>query len=224
MAAQLLRQRAYEKIRHAIVSLRFEMGKTLNEKEVCSQLRIGRTPVREALQKLEREGLVVVVPRKGAFVSPVTLDDFRKLFEARNMLETYCVRAAVERISDEQIDLLRSLLSGNEDLIVKRDIDALLDIDRKFHMGIVQCLDNRYIEQVANQIYDKVTRLWYLSFTSRTEDELKFSASSHLEILEALATRDPDLALSANQRHLENFAQQIYKHSLGSSVKLVSNR
>jgi DNA-binding GntR family transcriptional regulator len=138
------------------------------------------------------------------------------------MLESYCVRASAERISDEQIEWLRSILSGYDDLIEKRDIDALLDIDRKFHMGVVQCLDNRYIEQIANQIYDQVTRLWYLSFTSRTENELKVSARSHLDILEALAVRDPDLAAKTNQRHLVNFAEQIHKHFFGSTVNLVS--
>jgi len=197
------------------------MGETLSEQELCSQLKLGRTPVREALQKLAREGLVVIVPRKGAFVSPVNLDDFARLFEARNMLESYCVRAAAERISDEQIEWLGAILSGYENLIEKRDIDALLDIDRKFHMGIVHCLGNRYIEQSANQIYDQVTRLWYLSFTSRTENELRVSARSHQNILEALAARDPDLTANANRAHLENFAQQIQKHFFGSSVNAV---
>jgi len=209
---KLLAEKAYEKIRFNIVSLRFKIGEALSEKQISSQLNLGRTPVREALLRLAREGLVVIVPRKGAFVSPINIDDFRLLFDARLMLESHCVRIAAERISDKKIEELRQLISRSESLIQNRNIDALLDIDRKFHMGVVQSCGNRYIEQIADQIYNQVTRLWYLSFTSRTDDELRHSARSHTGILDALSSRDPDRTSEANQEHLENFSSQIKKH------------
>src|SRR4030043_882449 len=113
---KLLRQKAYERIKKAIVTLRFEMGKNLNEKELSSEFKLGRTPIREALQQLANEGLVVVVPRKGVYVSTVSLTDFHKLLDARIMLETYCARKAATRITGEMLDHLRQILASTEPL------------------------------------------------------------------------------------------------------------
>ena len=81
MITKLQRQQAYDKIKRAIVTLRFEMGKNINEQDLCKEFDLGRTPVREALQLLASEGLVVIVPRKGVYVSYVSLEDFQKIYE-----------------------------------------------------------------------------------------------------------------------------------------------
>jgi DNA-binding GntR family transcriptional regulator len=189
------------------------MGKTLSEQELCAELGLGRTPVREALQLLASEGLVVIMPRKGAYVSNVSFTDFQKIFETRMMLESYCVPEAAKKISATEIDHLRSLLSDIPRLVDLMDIDALLSIDRQIHMGVIRSLMNQYVEQVAEQIYDLVTRTWYLSFRTKTPEEVFRSAMSHHEILDALQQRDPAKAARANRKHLEQFIAQIY-HSV----------
>ena len=216
MQNKLLRQKAYERIKKAIVSLRFEMGKNLNEKELSSDLKLGRTPIREALQQLANEGLVVIVPRKGVYVSTVSLEDFQKLLDTRIMLETHCARRASSRITGETLDGLRDLMSGMEPFIVARDIDALLSIDRQIHMAVVRGLDNEYIEQIAGQLYDRVARLWYLSFKNLDEPELRARLLSHQVIIDALDRRDPDTAEKAVKNHIEMFVERIYK-KLGST-------
>ena len=100
MSIKLQRQQAYEKIKRAIVTLRFEMGKNINEQDLCQELNLGRTPVREALQLLASEGLVTIFPRKGVYVSHVSLEDFQKIYETRLMVETYCISEAAHKISD----------------------------------------------------------------------------------------------------------------------------
>jgi GntR family transcriptional regulator, rspAB operon transcriptional repressor len=211
MHNKLLRQKAYERIKKAIVTLRFEMGGNLNEKELSSEFKLGRTPIREALQQLANEGLVVIVPRKGANVTTVSFADFQKLLDTRIMLETYCARRASSRITGETLGGLRDLISGMEPLIVERDIDALLSIDRQIHMAIVRCLDNEYIEQVASQLYDRVARLWYLSFKNLDKPELRTRLSSHLLIIDALDRGDPDAAEKAVRNHIEMFVERMYK-------------
>ncbi|HSB05030.1 MAG TPA: GntR family transcriptional regulator [Thermodesulfobacteriota bacterium] len=211
MQNKLLRQKAYEKIKKAIVTLRFEMGKSLNEKELSTEFKLGRTPIREALQQLANEGLVVVVPRKGVYVSTVSLTDFHKLLDARIMLETYCARKAATRITREMLDHLRQIMASTEPLIVARDIDALLTLDRQIHMAAVESLANQYIEQIASQLYDRVARLWYLSFKNLDEPELRTRLLSHQRIIDALDHRDPDLAEKEVRQHNEMFVDRIYK-------------
>jgi len=211
-----LREKAYERIKEAIVSLRFEMGKSLNEKDLSSEFRLGRTPIREALQQLANEGLVVIVPRKGAYVSIVSFADFQKLLDTRIMLETHCARRASTRITGETLGGLRDLMSGMEPLIVARNIDALLSIDRQIHMAVVRGLDNEYIEQIASQLYDRVARLWYLSFKNLDESELRARLLSHQLIIDALDRRDPDTAEKAVKNHIEMFVERMYK-TLGTT-------
>lgn len=211
MQNKSLRQKAYERIKKAIVTLRFEMGKSLNEKELSSEFKLGRTPIREALQQLANEGLVVVVPRKGVHVSTLSLADFQKLLDTRIMLETYCARRAAARITEEKLDQLRNLLNSIEPLIVSKDIDALLAIDRQIHMAVVNSLENEYIEQIASQLYDRVARLWHLSFKNMDESELRTRLLLHQRIIDALGRRDPDIAEKAVKSHIDQFVERIHK-------------
>jgi DNA-binding GntR family transcriptional regulator len=218
MPVKLQRQRAYEKIKQAIVTLRFEMGKSINEQDLCREFNLGRTPVREALQLLASEGLVVVVPRKGVYVSYVSLEDFQKLFETRIMVETYCISEAASKISGNEIQRLKTLIENSEPLVDDRNIEGLLKIDREIHMGIVKSLNNHYIEQIAEQVYDLVTRMWFLSFQTRTKEQLRFSLLAHCKILDKLATRNVTESIDANREHLDQFVSHIYKNLMPKSM------
>jgi len=218
MTIKLQRQQAYENIKEAIVTLRLEMGKNINEQELCQQFKLGRTPVREALQLLASEGLVVIIPRKGVYVSYVSLDDFQKLYEMRLMVETYCISEATSKISDAEIGRLKTLIAEAEPLIDAMDIEGLLRVDREIHMGIVKSLNNRYIEQIASQVYDLVTRMWFLSFRTRSQAELKTSLQAHTKILDMLAARNEAETQNANREHLDMFVSQIYKHLMPKSL------
>jgi GntR family transcriptional regulator, rspAB operon transcriptional repressor len=210
MPGRLLRQKAYEKVKAAIENLRFDMGESLTEQDLSSKFHIGRTPIREALQQLANEGLVVIIPRKGAYVSTVDLHDFQKVIESRIMLETYCVRNAVKLITPERVTNLLDLVSSTEAPMAAGDIDTLLKIDRQIHMGVVRILANQYIEQIANLIYDRVARLWHLSFRNISQPELKNSLSSHYEIVDALGRGNPEEAEKTVKHHIDQFVERVY--------------
>jgi|PlaIllAssembly_1097288.scaffolds.fasta_scaffold466919_2 DNA-binding GntR family transcriptional regulator len=216
MEKMLLRQKAYEKIKEAIVTLQFEMGKSLNDKELSAEFQLGRTPIREALQQLSNEGLVVIVPRKGVYVSTVSLEDFHRLIDTRLMIETHCARKAATLMRAESFDDLDQIMRSLEPLILTRDVGALLSIDRQIHMTVVKSLENVYIEQIANQLYDRVVRLWFLSFKSLDTPELKLRLMSHQSIIDALKNRDPEGAEKTVRHHCEMFVERIYKR-LGAS-------
>ena len=111
MSEQLLRDKAYNAIKQKIVTLEYDMGQQLVESDISSQLDLGRTPIREAIQQLSREGLVVIIPRKGVYVSDISMWEFQKLMETRAMLELYCIREAVKLITPNNIADLRNLFS-----------------------------------------------------------------------------------------------------------------
>lgn len=211
MPEQLLRDKAYKTLKQKIVTLEYNLGQQLVENDISSQLNLGRTPVREAIQQLAREGLVVIIPRKGVYVSDISMREFQKLMETRAMLELYCIREAAGLITPNKIQYLRSLFSHARSLAKERNIIELLDIDRKFHEGIVEVLDNPYINEIATRVYDLIVRTWHLSFKRRTIEELNKTVDSHLSILDALEAGDAAAAGQAAMNHLEQFQEKVFR-------------
>ena len=211
MPEQLLRDKAYKTLKQKIVTLEYNMGQQLVENDISSQLNLGRTPVREAIQQLAREGLVVIIPRKGVYVSDISMREFQKLMETRAMLELYCIREAAGLITPNKIQYLRSLFTHARSLAKERNIIELLDIDRKFHEGIVGVLDNPYINEIATKVYDLIVRTWHLSFKRRTIEELNKTVDAHLSILDALEGGDAGAAGQAVLNHLEQFQEKVFR-------------
>ena len=209
-----LRVQAYQWLKKKIITLEYDMGKILVEQDLCKELGMRRTPVREALQQLSSEGLVNVIPRKGYFVSNVNFWEFENLLDARIMLETHVVRKLSGKISAVQVAALRDLFSNVDELVAQLDIDALLKIERDFHQGLVTLLDNPYIDAIAENIYDMVTRTWYLSFRMRTQDDLAATLEENLDILDKVAQNDPDAAENAVRSHVQSFKNKVLRTSM----------
>ena len=204
-----LRVQAYQWLKKKIITLEYAMGSHLVENNLCRELGMGRTPVREAVQQLASEGLVNILPRKGCFVSNINLWEFENLLDARIMLETHVVRKLAGIISPEQIEKLQALFDDVPALIKQRDIDALLTIERDFHQGLVTLLDNPYLDAIAENIYDLVTRTWYLSFRRRSQDDLASTLQENLDILEKLDQNDADAAEAAVREHVTSFKNKV---------------
>ncbi|KIX13895.1 GntR family transcriptional regulator [Dethiosulfatarculus sandiegensis] len=214
MSQQLLREKAYRQVKQKIVTMEYPMGKQLVEQDICRELGIGRTPVREALQQLARENLLVIIPRKGMIVSDITAFELNRLYEARAMLEPYCARKAAQVAKIEQLEYLRSLFDRAEEMARQRRISELLDLDRNFHEGIVSILENPYIFEMAGRIYDLLARTWHLSFQRRSFEELKNTIDEHLSIIRALESRDPDRAEEAVLEHLRQYRAKVLQEPL----------
>lgn len=204
-----LRVQAYQWLKKKIITLEYAMGSHLVENDLCRELGMGRTPIREAVQQLASEGLVNIIPRKGCFVSNINLWEFENLLDARIMLETHVVKRLAEIITSDQIDTLRALFADVPALIQKRDIDALLMIEREFHQGLVTLLDNPFLDAIAENIYDLVTRTWYLSFRRRSQDDLASTLQENLDILDKLAKNDADAAEEAVRSHVISFKNKV---------------
>jgi DNA-binding GntR family transcriptional regulator len=211
MSNKSLKIQAHQWLKKKIITLEFPMGSALVENDLCSELSMGRTPVREAVQQLASEGLVSIRPRKGTFVSNINFWDFENLLDTRIMLETHVARKLAGSIRPEQSEKLQRLFDDVPHLIEKRDLDGLLTIDRKFHQGLVTLLDNPYLNAMAEHIYDLVTRTWYLSFRNRSQSDLALTLQDHLFILKKLEQSDAAAAEKAVRDHVMNFRDKVFR-------------
>ncbi len=209
MSRYLLRDNAYQLLKEKIVTLAYKPGSQLMEQDLCAEIGIGRTPVREALQRLSSEKLIKIIPRKGIFVSDINMWELSRLMEARIMLEGFCIRKIVGRVTGDQIEKLRLLFRHTSSLADKRKIHELLEIDRQFHMGLVGFMDNFFIEEMAAKIYDQLARTWYLSFSRRSREELMQTVDEHLAIVDALDSGHRETAERAMMQHLENYQAKV---------------
>lgn len=204
--AESLSDRAYYSIRELIVTLDLAPGSIVSERELMDRLGVGRTPVREALQRLERESLVEVYPRRGIFVSNVNVLDLAVLSEVRGVLEGFAARLAAERSTagdreetDALIAELRELPAADERL--------LIDLDQRIHRHVYRCAHNEFLEATLDGYYVLTLRIWFLALdrVTRLDDAVK----EHLELLEAIRDRDAVRADEAMRRHVAGFEAAI---------------
>ena len=215
MSNKTLKVKAYEWLKDKIITLEYPMGSPLSEVELCRETGFGRTPVREAIQQLESEGLVYVRPKKGTFVSSVDIFDFEKLLESRVMLETYVVRQLAGAMPAGELERFRKMFDDVPRLVEALEIRELLKIERMFHGGLVCLLENQYLNAIADRTYDLVARTWYLSFKRRTQPSLEETLNDHLELLDALASGDAQAAEKMVVKHINDFKRRVFDHTAG---------
>lgn len=200
-------ERAYSQIRERIITTVLKPGAVIEEAALMNQLGLGRTPIREALKRLEAEKLVVVSPRRGIFVADVTLTDLRHVEEIRLELDTLAVRLAVQRITPAQLEELRRLVAEYE---VSRDYYSepdLLNLDRRFHALLREASHNRLLEAECKMLFNLSLRIWYLFIERVTPSSLAEDAFA--EILVAIETKDGVRADRAMRRHIIQFGESV---------------
>lgn len=193
-----LRVVAYDAIKDRILSGGLEPGEALSESEWAHTLGISRTPVREAIQQLAREGLVEVFPKRGTLVARLSVRDVRESFELRQAIEGFAARLAAARRTDEQLDAMRVALSPSEGDGYRRGTD--------FHRLVVHAADNSYLEQAfesAEGRIDLASRLASTTGSTHGED------STHEAILAAIEEGDAVAAEAAMRSHLTEHADHL---------------
>ena len=199
-----LSEQAYNQLRSMIVQLTFAPGDVLREDDLREQLGIGRTPIREAIQRLEREHFVNVVPRQGIFVTGIEVDELGLLFETRSVLEPYAARLAALRGGDHDWDAMEEVLSRTASAT---DGAELLAIDRRCHEIMWQAAANRFLIDTLDMLYAQSDRLWHLYLADVADPE--HAVQEHTAILNALRSGDSDIAASLVDDHVASFDAQI---------------
>lgn len=206
-----LRELVLEAIREAIINGNLKPRERLMEIQLAEELGVSRTPIREALRKLELEGFIVMVPRKGAYVADISIKDIADVFEIRTALEGLAAALAAERITEEELENMERCLVEKGEAIAMADIDKLVETDTKFHEAIYRASRNERLWTILNNLREQFQRLrtTSLSVPGRMQQSLK----EHREIVEAIQSRDVQQARQMAQDHIEN-AENIIMDSI----------
>jgi DNA-binding GntR family transcriptional regulator len=196
-----VREMAYEFLKSSVLSGHFNPGERLTEEHLAKKLGVSRTPVREALHKLESEGLIKPLETRGFIVSRDSKDEVEELFELRAILEGYALRIISERISEEDLKQLGRLIAGAEDALRRKRMEEVFKWNTKFHdmlHGIV--VDKKRLHRLLVNIRKYVLR--YRRDTLQYPDGGKRAVDGHRKILLALRLKDPDLCERMMREHI----------------------
>lgn len=188
--------RAYARLREMVIRLELEPGSPLVDRILTKKLGVGRTPLREAINRLAAEKLVVIAPHRGAFVMEIRDGDAWQLYEARLQAERLAARLAAERITPEQLHRLESLVAGLPDAPTFVDNK---EVDWRFHKAIAEATQNRYLLDVIERLYNLGTRLRCLRYPYESVER----ATDYRAILAAIRDRDPERAEVAMVQHVD---------------------
>jgi len=154
------RSKVYDELKKRIIFGRYRPGSTLEEKKICKEFRISRTPYREALMRLEAEGLVVIKPKTGVVVPPIDLNSLKDVFEMRTVLEAVAARMAFKRIQPHQLEALKKVAHRIKSLSPKSEIFSYLELDAQFHSIIQNAQGNQVLKENLATLYNQCMRLW----------------------------------------------------------------
>jgi DNA-binding GntR family transcriptional regulator len=207
-----LKKETYEKLRYRIITNDFQSGQQLYEKELMQEYGIGRTPLREIFQELQRNGLIEIIPKLGTRVVSMDLRVLREAVQLRRELEGLAAELATQHIEPEQSARLRQLL--DEAAKVKTNsLDALkklADIDMAFHRIIYEASGNRQLKEMIESLLYKMSMYWFQVGFSAAEFREQFEELE--ELLRAIERRKKKDAREIMKRHIDHFIKLIKKN------------
>lgn len=207
-APETLTEQAYRLIEEQIVTLRLKPGDVLSEQSLSATFRIGRTPVREALQRLAREGLVTILPRKGILVSDINPRNQLLVLEVRREIERLLSRTGAERATKEQRQQLLDIAQGMDRAAKDNDDIAFMRLDRELNKLIVEAAHNDYAARSMKLLQGLSRRFWYMHY--REAADLPLCARLHANQARAIAKGDAEAAARASDKlldYVENFTR-----------------
>lgn len=200
-----LRGRVFETIRENILNGVYKENDELREAALGAELGVSRTPVREALRQLELEGLVKIVPNRGAFVTGITQKDVRDIYIIRSLIEGLCARWATENITDAQVEELEEIILLSEFHLNRgktEQSNQVVELDGKFHQVLYEACDSRILQHVLSDFHKYVRLARKTSVADRNRAEK--SIQEHKEILQAIKDKDAVRAEHWANAHMMN--------------------
>lgn len=202
---------AYLKIREMILNLEYEPGVVINEISLANELDLGRMPVREGLAKLAADRLVVIAPRRGAIVAPISLELVADLFDAREAVESGIASVAARKLQGDSLAQLSDLVARTEESRGHYDYQQFLLDDYEIHLMLVRLVNNSMLEDMAERLLSHNLRFWRSFYRVRPSHES--SMISHRDLLNCLEARDAKGAEEAMREHIQssrNLMQSLF--------------
>jgi DNA-binding GntR family transcriptional regulator len=199
--AQSLTDRAYADLEEMIVTLKLAPGSAVSEQELSTYLGIGRTPIREALQRLARERLVSILPRRGIIVSEINVGSQLRLLEVRRELERLVARSAARRATDEEREQFRDLAAQFVKSAKVNDDVTFMRTDRDFNVLCSTAAHNEFAAGAMSLVHSLSRRFWYIHYKQAAD--MPLTAKLHADIARAIADGDEDRAARATEKLLD---------------------
>ena len=200
-SAQSLTDRAYAELEEMIVTLKLAPGTAVSEAELSNHLSIGRTPIREALQRLARERLVVILPRRGIIVSEINVGRQLRLHEVRREVERLIARTAARRATTEQRTRFRELARLFERSARVNDDITFMRTDREFNLLCSSAAHNEFAAGAMSLMHGLSRRFWYIHYKEAAD--MPLTAKLHADIARAIADKDEERAANASDKLLD---------------------
>ena len=218
---QPLREVVCETLRDAVRRGILQPGERLMEIQLAEDLGVSRTPVREAIRKLEMEGYVIMMPRRGTYVADLSIRDINEVFEIRTSLESLASGLAAERIDEDELEKLQRLLVEIGAYIKSGDMESIVRTDTEFHDLLYQASRNTRLVGIISNLREQLTRFrtTSMSFPGR----LKATLEEHRKIVEAIAQGDEKAARKAAEHHMEKSEQTLLASMKSKEKKDLSN-
>jgi DNA-binding GntR family transcriptional regulator len=202
-----LADQAYESIKERLVSARYAPGRFLQESDICTDIRLGRTPVHQALHRLHQEGLLEIIPRKGILIKSDSLSEIMVALEARELVESYCALQCAVKASDKDLGELRDILDRYDSVREGGDKAVLMAIDRAFHARICEIAGNALLVDFLRPIHERMSRMWFLPHWQF--HDFGMTETEHERLFDALKSRDGVAASAAMSEHIASLKRRI---------------
>ena len=207
-----LRGRVFQKLREDIRSGRYREHEELKEVAIGEELGVSRTPVREAFRQLELEGLIQIVPNRGAYVTGITAKDVKDIYMIRSLLEGLCARLATEKITKEQLEEMEENIYLADFHASKGHMDQMAELDNRFHDILYEACDSKMLEHTLRDYHQYVLRVRQKTLSTNTRG--RASNDEHRQIMEAIKEKDADRAEQLANRHILNAYENMVKNGL----------
>ena len=198
-----LRDEVFNTLRERILKGVYKPGERLMEIHLADQLGVSRTPIREAIRMLELEGLVKMVPRKGAQVAKISKEDLQDVLEVRKALDTLSVKLACERITEDEIKLLNNAEREFEKALASEDVREIAEADVAFHDVIHSATKNGRLKSMISNLAERIYR-YRFEYIKQQSDGGKTLMLEHREIMRCIESRDVESAVKATEIHIDN--------------------
>lgn len=210
-----LRGRVFHRLREDILSGKYKEHEELKEVAISEEMGVSRTPVREALRQLELEGLVSIIPNRGAYVTGITRKDVQDIYAMRALLEGLCARWATERITKGQLEEMEETIFLSEFHASRNHAEQLTELDDQFHEILYQACDSKMLEHQLRDFHEYVKRVRKRTLSDNTRGVE--AVHEHRQIMEAIRDKDPDRAEQLATLHMHNAYANMLKSGLSEA-------
>ena len=207
-----LRGRVFHRLREDILSGKYKEGDELKEVAIGEELGVSRTPVREAFRQLELEGLIQIIPNKGAYVTGITKKDVKDIYMIRSLLEGLCARWACEHITDEQMEEMEENIYLAKFHAQKGHLEQMAELDNRFHDILYEACNSKMLEHQLKDFHEYVLRVRKKTLSNVNRGPK--SNEEHEQIMEAIKAKDADKAEKLANMHMINAYENMVKSGL----------